>query len=779
MVLKLNFMQMNFKNLVSDIKSFADDDADVIVENNGDILYSRNGEDYYINVREDLNTGQLIINLDGKTMGYRQFLSKELARLDIFAAKIIEKRGIIEPYIDAQGKIFSNSKTGNTNKSLKLLQSEADDFLLFGTKLTFITADAGHGKTALLKEYQREQAQRYLKGESNYIFWHVDLQGRELVRLNEAIMYDLGELRLSGIYYSSILTLIKRKFIILAIDGFDELAAEIGGSVALGALSSLVYQMDNNGTIFAASRRTFFDTQDYVKRTKILQGKISSECEFHEIKLQNWSPIEAKELISYSYDNADEFYNSLLRELKEEQHPILTRPFLLTKAVEAMSMLEITPEKFIGNSSNSLEGISAIVNAFTEREVNKWKLTDNDTGEPYLSFEQHLQLLSDISQEMWGIKSEKISIEEIELITTLLCEEWRVNAKIKPRIINMVKSHALLIPVSDSQPHLRKFEHIEFKHYFLSNYLLQAIIDLSNSKNTSKYSAFKKFLYVAQLPDSVAYYTFDKLNKSSINVPNILTAFKQIILEEWKPTYLQSNIGTLIPYLLNNYTPTKTLLFDGKVNYLSIIFESKHINNICISNGNFINISFRNTHFRNVIFNKCTFNDIKFHIDSKNSFKELVFKDCTINSVLFIKEGNIVDSAYAPNRIEKYIISQNITIKKEEKEEEVINYEQDTYFKKVLSRFLNRYNNITIQYEKNIEEDGFYSKDRSLILEEVIPMLSEYNIIEKRETKTTKKSNSVAWVICYPLEEIFSADNNQENEFEENLINFWEAVNEK
>lgn len=70
-------------------------------------------------------------------------------------------------------------------------------------------------------------------------------------------MYEIGVLRLSGLYYNSIITLIRNGLIVLAIDGFDELAAEIGGEKVLGSLTNLVTELDGQGTIIAASRRTF------------------------------------------------------------------------------------------------------------------------------------------------------------------------------------------------------------------------------------------------------------------------------------------------------------------------------------------------------------------------------------------------------------------------------------------------------------------------------------------------------------------------------------------
>ncbi|BDS10885.1 hypothetical protein [Aureispira anguillae] len=769
---------MNLEEIKLDIQSFADDDADVIVENNGNILFSRNGKDIIIDIYQDLETGQFLVNYEGERMVYRQFIAKKLANLDLFATKIVEKRMPPDPYIDGNAVLFSATNS-QEKKGLELIHEECSKFLLSGTKLTFITADAGHGKTALLKQYQSEQANRYLRGESSFLFWHVDLQGRELVRLNEAIMYDLGELRIPGLYYSSILTLLKRKFIVLSIDGFDELAAEVGGSIALGALSSLVLQMKNSGTIIAASRRTFFDTQNYIKRTKILRGKISSECQFNEMKLQNWSKDNAIDFISYYDDDPQKIYQELLIELNSNSsHPIITRPFLLTKVIQGMAELEVSPAEFIGQLSDPLEGVAAVVEAFTKREVSKWKLRDSDTGKPYLSYEQHVTLLSQIAYDMWESKSDKISIEEIQLITTLLCDDWVIELKVRPRIISMVNSHALLIPPNNSQADLRKFEHEEFKNYFLSRYLV-TIINSFPSSNRSIKRQLKKILYIAQLPDSVAKYTSKYINVDNINMPALLDMFASIIEEEWKPTYLQTNIGTFIPYFLHDYSPKTIIEFSAKVNYISLIYENKNLSRIRILNGNFINISFRNTKFENVVFDNCTFNEIRVHCDSENNFRGTRLVDCDIACVILYKDNNIINSAYSPLSISVTLKDLGFELNKEEILPSI--KVRNPSFKKVVNRFLNVYNKSTLFYEMNIKEDGFYSKDRGLILNDIIPLLLKYRILEERTTKSTKKVNSKAWSLTIDLKELFSADaenNNLECDRDnENIVCFWEEVN--
>ncbi len=762
---------MNFSDIKEDIKSFADDESDMIFEKDGTILFTRNGNDEHIRVYENEENGAFYVETQGITLSYRKYLSSYLAKLEIFANKLIEKRGKIDAYVDGDAKLLSGHSE-KIDKSLTILEDEASDFLVAATKLTFITADAGHGKTALLKEFQFKQASGFLKGENKYLFWHVDLQGRELVRLAEAIMYDLGELRVPGLFYSSILTLLKRKLLVLAIDGFDELAAEIGGLTAVGALSSLVTQMENRGNIIAASRRTFFDTQDYVKRTKILQRSLSNDCLINEIKLQPWNKDEVTEFAGYFHDNASNVYNELLIELgNDKNHPILTRPFLVTKVIEGMQEADMSASEFIGAISGPMEGISTVVTAFIKREVIKWKQRDAKTGNPYLTFEQHLKLLQQVAYEMWIERSDKISVEEVQLITTLLCEDEDIDYTLQPMIINMVKSHAFLIPTNNND---RKFEHEEFKNYFLSTYLVESIKGISMNGHSKN---LKKFLSISQLPDSVAQYAFNTLNQYELDVHVIVEKLSSIVSEEWKPTYLQTNVGTLIPYLLDRQTLSGNIEIDAQVSYTSLIFENRTLNNIQIRNGNFINVSFRNTTLSNLIFDNCAFNELRIHENTNDITNVHIDTSCSVDAIVVYRDGAVYNSIYSPTIISERLIELNL--RRPNSVIEIKKIKQTTKTNKIATKILNSFHRSTTLFKKNIEEDGFYSQDRTLIFNKIIPLLEKYKIIKTVDSTASKQANSVAWRLNYPLSDVFEADSNNNSLIESNLRNFWLDINEE
>ena len=258
-----------FENIKRDLASFADDENEMVCDDRGNVIFERHGKLLSIQIKED-EDGRKFVNYNGIEIPYRLFLAKELSHLDILASKILQRKYQEElSYVDSNVILMSIDQQ-RQGKAMPLLYEESKNTALIGTKISFVTADAGHGKSMLLRHFQYSQAQKYLDNNTNFLFWHIDLHGRDLVRLNEAIMYELGELRMPGLYFSSILTLMRHHLIVLGIDGFDELAAEEGGETALNSLSSLVSQMQGKGVLIAASRRAFFNSQDYLRRTNIL-----------------------------------------------------------------------------------------------------------------------------------------------------------------------------------------------------------------------------------------------------------------------------------------------------------------------------------------------------------------------------------------------------------------------------------------------------------------------------------------------------------------------------
>lgn len=755
----------------SEIATFADDIDDIVYESDGTITFERMGRVLQLQL---IKKGEgIAIQHEGEEYSYKEFLAKKLANLDQFAKKIQQKDDEEEEltYVDPDAVLVkvSGSQKG---KALDVLQNECDAPAWLGARIVFVTADAGHGKSYLLRQFQRAQAKKYLERKSDYLFWHIDLHGRELVRLNEAIMYELGDLRITGLYYNSIITLIKNGLIILAIDGFDELAAEKGGDVALGSLTNLVTELDGDGILVAASRRTFFNTQDYIQRAGLMNQKVSADCEFDEIRLQNWQEKQCVEYLDVYYSNAQQEFDALKSLFRSSvSHPLLERPFLFTKIVSFASTDHKTPYDFVSRGGeNDLDSINNIIGAFVRREVTKWSTTEKDTGKPYLDYNQHLRLLAEVANEMWVEQKDSISVDTIAFILAILFDEWKTDIDLRPMITRMAESHALL-PVSSAGDRFRRFDHEEFRNYFLALALARIVtVCIKNGNFASAYS----FLKIAQLPDTVSQYLVLQLKEDDSRAA--LDGLMKISQSEIKATYAQPNIGTLIPYILDQIQSKEVITIGNRVVFSSLVFENKTIKNVVFKDCTFINISFYNTKMENVQFNSCSFTDIRFNnIFRNNSFEDVIIDEkCVVSKVtIFVTEEDNY-SEYSPGNINNLLKEQGIKRTSNEEQGEVKPFVNSEY-RKAVKRFLNKFMSSAYLYEKNIKDEPIYnSRKRDIILDEIIPQLLSYGIIEEVETNQTHQSNTKAWRLKqYTVQEIYKAEEDKTSV----LYGFWKEVN--
>lgn len=749
------------KMIKRDIASFADDEYGVVDDGRGGFLFERNGQEISIRVYREDDDSPLMVTIGKEKLSYKAFLAKRLANLDLLANRMLQYESDVEFFVNPDVIKYTIEKK-ESGQALQILEEEAGSPAMVGTKISFVTADAGHGKSVVLRHLQRVIAEKYLRGEVNYLFWHIDLHGRELVRLNEAIMFEVNKLRFSGLFYSTILTLMKRRLIVLGIDGFDELAAEIGGETALNSLSNLMSLMEGRGTIIAASRRAFFNSQDYLRRTGLLKKSFGASCEFNEIRILNWKASQCKEFLALNAFDESE-YDIMAAKLGPE-HPLLERPYLFTKLVTMAFDSNVSPSSFLKDSP--LDSINAIIEAFVRREVQKWTAAfDSETGAPYLSFEQHVRLLSEIAMEMWQSQSDVISTDNIQLLLTLLIEEWQMDERIKPKVLRLVESHALMVTV-DGRDRYRRFDHEEFKNYFIAK-------GLGSRLRNHDVKWLRGFLSMGQLPDAVSQYLVNDIGRQdSLSYVNDLNI---IAKEEWKPSFVHSNIGTLIPYLLDQVKIETPVRIENKIVFSSLVLENKSIQNVCFEGCSFINISLQETRLKDVSFNHCVFSDLKVFKQSSKMENVLIDEDTSINMVSVINEQGESEVEYSPVIIKRLLKQLGFVFS----EQKVVPVKRDyspanyDYYNSV-KRLLNKYAQTGCLYESTVESIRYNNTSNpSLMINDIIPLLIKYDIIQEVRTKHTSQANVKAWTLYkYEIPQVYLAEEDEKA----SLFAFWEEV---
>lgn len=691
-----------YQKYLNEILTFADDTNDVVKDSQGNIIFNRLNQLMSIKLKK--SDKGILVEYNNALLPYRTFMAKYLANMDIMARHIIDKDPQIDEmyYVDGQASLTTDE--GRIEKTaLKLLDFECNRDVFIGSKICFVTANAGHGKTLLLRQYQRNQAKKYIKGESDYLFLHIDLHGHDLRKLDAVIMYELaGVLRMPGLYTNSIITLMRNGLLILGVDGFDELAVETGGEKAIGSFNNLVRDLDSQGVLVAASRRTFFNAQDYIKKRGYLDDVGDAYFCFDELKLHNWSKKECSEYMEWVYvmnseQEANDEYEQVLSYLNPKEHnPLVERPFLFVNIVDCAKKENLKVADYLREGGNTDTGLERIINSFLRREVKKWNSNNLKDKREYLTFEQHEELLSIVAEDMWLSQREYISLDVLEFNLSVLLEEWKVLPNLHPDILKMSKSHALLVADSHGD-NFRRFDHEEFKNYFLAKSLERKILQ---SINSEKYSLLKRLLSVGQLPDAVALYI------SQVKASYDKVLFIQKMLEEgrkdFKTTFFQTNIGTLIPYVLDKVKINSNLVIGTKIVFSSLVFENKTLENITFVECYFVNVSFAHTCLNNVHFKKCEFTDIRLHENNDCEFMNVTYDNETkIHRVSeYSSDNELLSSEFSPEYVDFYLYIKEI-IKEDflaDNNKKLTHNNSD--YRKAVRRFLNKYMTSSTQYEK-------------------------------------------------------------------------------
>lgn len=761
---------ISLEEVRADLAAFADDDEDLIIEPDGSVLLVRGGRDVTARLFVD-NSGETLAEIDGTTITYRQFITHHLARLDVFAERLLAKRTTRAVFVDGPARLDSPSSEPTSGGALELLNHECSGASPFAARVSFVTADAGQGKTVLLREHQFRQAESYLEGSSPYLFWHVDLQGRQLVRLSEALMGDLGDLRLPGLWMPAILRLIRMRALVLAIDGFDELAAEQGSTDALGALALLVRQMDGRGVVVAASRRTFFDTEDYLKRAGLLRRAVSAPCEFDQIALGPWTRSEDLklfrdiELEGSRVEDPEGAWDEFVVALGgDERHPMLTRPFLVTQLARGLILFHTSPADFIRGMDDPLKGVAAVVEAFVQREVSeKWR--HRDTGEPYLTIEQHMELLGSVAEEMYRAQKDRLSLDVIETLAAILMEQWSIEQSHRQNIAQMVRMHVLLTPPAEGSGQLRSFDHAEFRDYFVAYSFHTMLESVSMGAPTG---GLADFLSIAQITDSTARYVTGMLSLDNDATEVLLQQLSAIVKREWRSSFLQLNVGTLLPFIIDGRQFDHLVVISGPAILSSVILENTNFSRVKFEDCTFLNASFSGVRWSNVQFNKCTFGELT--IDAAGSIDDVLFDQCSFSGLRVLgDDGEELDRQYAPSLMHAKLLEagfsfvEDVTVSLDLKDAE------ESPLHKQVHRFLRMFYRSTVISDNSLRQR--FRGDYNFIVDRVIPIMTEYGLIEERPWRGSGTGH--VWSLNCSLDELLVGE---EPNSKTRLGAFWETI---
>jgi hypothetical protein len=410
-----------------------------------------------------LSEDQVTVVFQGVKLSYKAFFAApEMADLLGLAKMILNTSQESRVFVPTRA-VRSDAAEPEPESAVTLLQEVLSAESASGaTRIIMVTGEAGAGKTRVLEELVRQQAQFYREGQSEILYLYVNAQGRALARFNEALATELQDLR-SAFTYHAVSTLVRTGTLVPIIDGFDELLGVGGYEDAFSSLALFIEELNGYGQIVASARSTYYE-QEFLSRANRVSSLGAQYWAQVPIEVLSWGDEEFSLYVAayaqqkgMNADDVERFKSAVANVFTGKNNQFRSKPLFVARTVDLVaSGTEISSEADL---------LDQLIAAFLERERREKLLSRS--GEPLLTSEQISVLLTTLAEEMWNQQTrelDRLSVREITeyvLVTNGLGEaEQRV-------VIERMPTAAFLM--SGENVGSITFEHEMFFSYFLAS----------------------------------------------------------------------------------------------------------------------------------------------------------------------------------------------------------------------------------------------------------------------------------------------------------------------
>ena len=443
-----------------DIQAFADPGTEPLVDKEL-VYWEQDGQERSATLVGVPGSDLPDLVIDGVQMSYQEFLAgphmASLKRLAQFMPKTIRA----DDYIPTR----ASTADRDIRRADELISSLACERLRYGSsRIVLVHGEAGSGKTMALKRMTIDRASQSRRPSNSPLFFYIDVQGRALSSLDDAMARDLQDLR-SRFSYDAVPTLVRNGLIVPVIDGFDELLGTGGYEDAYSSLAALVSQLDGCGAVIASARSAFFDYNSFRENAKRFSGDGSVSYDIEMVHIEPWTDEDAEKLVRKRTEDRSilERFRELREGMDNANRQLLGKPFYVS---------QITNLLLSGERIDSKEMIlDKLVDTFVKREYSKLR---NKEGSPLLSLSGHHEFLVRLAEEMWWLETRHLDAETVRAWMELVLEELGVPEEDARQIRTRVPTYAFLTTTGARRNTLR-FEHEVFYGYFLAEKLKRCL----------------------------------------------------------------------------------------------------------------------------------------------------------------------------------------------------------------------------------------------------------------------------------------------------------------
>jgi len=415
---------MQITEFKSIVKTFADPGSELLFDNT-DFGISINGD--LITAKITAKLGDVFVDEGSGAEPASKWIRDRLARLPLLANRLRENLPATEHFVSPMVSLLPTLESNpdenpvKSDDSFGLVLNTLEHHSPLETLVLYITSDAGEGKTSLINELARKQAQSFIDKKTDWLLVPIPLGGRQFLRFDDITVGVLqNRYRFPFLYDQSFLALVKMGAIVPAYDGFEEMFVETSSGEALSAMGVLVGALNSLGAMVVAARKAYFEFENLQAQERLYDTIKSYSVGFGKLELHRW---EQQQFINYSHSRDVENPIELYQRLKErlgDGHALLTRAVLVKKLIDLVEKCSSLDSFFNQLHSAGADYLSVFVREVVDQLIiresgEKWIDRDlkDGVGTPLLTVDEHCELLSQIALAMWEARVDHLKSDTL------------------------------------------------------------------------------------------------------------------------------------------------------------------------------------------------------------------------------------------------------------------------------------------------------------------------------------------------------------------------------
>ena len=620
---------MQFDDFRRIMTCFADDADDIDVRR-GELLVQLRGETVEAQLHQSADG--LVVEERGKKMPATRWIVDRVARIPLLADRICSYCSPPSHFVKPSGQFLDqpdqaeDAADSSREDVVGTLTQTLSRRLAGTTSVTYVTSDAGEGKTSLIEFMALEQAKAYKAGQSDWLLVPIPLGGRTFLRFDDVVVSAMvNRLRFPFLYYEAFLELVRLGVIVPAFDGFEEMIVEASSGEAISALGNLVRRLRSAGSLLIAARKAYFDYPSFRSQARLFDSVgYGGDVAFGRVSLNRWS---RQAFLQYAGNKGvrdpEGLFRGVADRLGDDQHPILTRAVLVTRLVDVA-----TDESDLGGLLDRLgedrrDYFHDFVGGLVEREARfKWLDKSGDPPTEILTIEEHHELLAVLAQEMWFSGRDDLRVDDLAVLMEMFSSQNEKTPAVARQIKERIVHHALLVKTGFGSAAVA-FDHEDFRQFYLGQALGRELV------NIHPYG-IRTIIDRASVPALVVSEAIGVVSRQGTNSQDLMGLLQKLANDELPASFVRENCGALTLALAEQsdepYVARNMSFPDGSL-------QKRCLSRLNISDSYFHPTSLEKTELHQCQFLNCTFERLE--IDGSESLSECSLdSDCRVRSVV-------------------------------------------------------------------------------------------------------------------------------------------------